>query len=113
MVVGGGGDCCSSQKLLEKSGVKKSTWNHSTLLLGVTEFCLEAFPTVAVNNAAAFLQAVATHTHTHTHTYTLTAPNRVTGTNLETMLSVKWHKMAAVVPQVGAGWQEKGEGCGG
>ena len=25
------------------------------------------------------------------------------GTNLETMLSVKWHKMAAVIPQVGAG----------
>lgn len=64
-------------------------------MLGVTEFCLEAFPTVAVNNAAAFLQAMAAHT--------LRAPSRVTGTNLETMLSVKWHKMAAVMPQVGAG----------
>ena len=35
-------------------------------------------------------------------TRTLRTPNRVTGTNLETMLSVKWHKMAAIIPQVGA-----------
>lgn len=39
-------------------GVEESTWKRSTLLPGVTEFCLEAFLAVAVNNAAAFLQAV-------------------------------------------------------
>lgn len=39
-------------------GVEENTWKRSTLLPGVTEFCLEALLALAVNNAAAFLQAV-------------------------------------------------------
>lgn len=35
-------------------GVEESTWKRSTLLPGVTEFCLEAFLAGAVNNVAAF-----------------------------------------------------------
>lgn len=48
----------STQHCWKSLGVEESTWKRSTLLPGVTEFCLEAFLAVAVNNAAAFLQAM-------------------------------------------------------
>lgn len=38
------------------------------------------------------------------HIHTLSTPIRVTGTNSENIFSIKWHKMAAVMPQVGAGF---------
>lgn len=62
-------DC--SQRLLEKMWSLGKHLEPVHSLSRVTEFCLEAFPTVAVNNAAAFLQATAA------------------GTNLETVLSMK------------------------
>lgn len=47
--------CAAAVKHCWKSlGVEESTWKRSTLLPGVTEFCLEAFLAVAVNNVAAF-----------------------------------------------------------
>lgn len=43
----------------KNSRAEESTWIQSILLRGVIEFCLEAFPTVAINNAD-FLQAMHT-----------------------------------------------------
>lgn len=62
-------------------GAKESTWKRATLLPGVTGFGLEAFPTVAANNAAAFLPAVTAHA--------FMTPSGLGVTNLEPALGVK------------------------